>query len=415
MRIVVTGMGLVCPLGRGVGAVWKKLIAGESGIRRVRSFNDSSFNLEDFSSQVAGQIPEDVSFDSFMSEKEQRKVGRFITLSVIAADEAIAQARWFPNDPLSCERTGVLVGSGIGGLPEIEHSSIVLKTQGPRRISPFFVPSALINLSSGYLSIRYGLRGPNLAIVTACSSGAHAIGEGAKLIRGGQADIVIAGGTEAAVCPLGLAGFSAMKALSTRFNTTPEEASRPWDKDRDGFVIAEGSGVVVLESLEHALKRNASIYGELVGYGLSGDAYHIAAPREDGEGALLSMKMALKQAGLLPEEIGYINAHATSTVPGDRGELRALEQLFPPGTKVSSTKSSMGHTLGAAGSIEAILSLMALNTGFLPPTLNLFNSESTSLNLLPHTCQEDPSLTTVLSNSFGFGGTNSTLIFKKYT
>lgn len=409
MRIVVTGLGLVTPLGCGVASVWEKLIAGHSGIRHIKSFDASSYP-----SQVAGEIPEPLEFfEQWVSPKDQRKMGRFILLAIAAAEEALADAGWKPESQHDKERTGVLVGSGIGGLAEISNWSVVLHEKGPSKVSPFFVPSALINLASGHISIRHGFTGPNLSVVTACSTGAHSIGEAAKMIRAGQADVVIAGGTEAAVCPIGVAGFSAMKALSTNFNDHPEKASRPWDKQRDGFVIGEGAGVVVVESLEHALKRKAKIYAEVVGYGMSGDAYHMAAPREDGDGAFRCMKEAFKDGGIEPHQVGYINAHGTSTPPGDVAELQAIERLFPEKTVVSSTKSSIGHLLGAAGSVEAIFSILAMNTGIAPPTLNLEDPEPTKMDLVRHTARNLGQVTHVLSNSFGFGGTNASLIFGK--
>lgn len=409
MRIVVTGLGLVTPLGCGVASVWEKLIAGQSGIRRI-----SSFDVSSYPSQIAGQIPEPLEFfEQWVSKKDQRKMGRFILWTMAAAEEALADAGWKPQTEHDRERTGVLVGSGIGGLDEISHWSVVLHEKGPSRVGPFFVPSALINLASGHISIRHGFTGPNLSVVTACSTGAHAIGEAAKMIRAGQADIVVAGGGEAAVCPIGVAGFSAMKALSTNFNDHPEKASRPWDKQRDGFVIGEGAGVVVLESLEHAQKRGAKIYAELLGYGMSGDAYHMAAPREDGDGAFRCMKAALKDARLEPHQLQYINAHGTSTPTGDIAELQAIERLFPEKTVVSSTKSSIGHLLGAAGSVEAIFSMLTMNTGVVPPTLNLDDPEPTKMDLVAHTARTLNQVNYVLSNSFGFGGTNASLVFGK--
>jgi 3-oxoacyl-[acyl-carrier-protein] synthase II len=409
MRIVVTGLGLVTPLGCGVTPVWEKLIAGQSGIRRI-----SSFDVSSYPSQIAGQIPEPLEFfEQWVSKKDQRKMGRFILWAMAAAEEALADAGWKPQTEHDRERTGVLVGSGIGGLDEISHWSVVLHEKGPSRVGPFFVPSALINLASGHISIRHGFTGPNLSVVTACSTGAHAIGEAAKMIRSGQADIVVAGGGEAAVCPMGVAGFSAMKALSTNFNDHPEKASRPWDKQRDGFVIGEGAGVVVLESLDHAQKRGAKIYAELLGYGMSGDAYHMAAPRDDGDGAFRCMKAALKDARLEPHQVQYINAHGTSTPPGDIAELQAIERLFPEKTVVSSTKSSIGHLLGAAGSVEAIFSILTMNTGVVPPTLNLDDPEPTQMDLVAHTARTLNQVNYVLSNSFGFGGTNASLVFGK--
>jgi 3-oxoacyl-[acyl-carrier-protein] synthase II len=405
-------MGLITPLGCQVERVWERLIAGESGITPVERFD-----VEGFSSKVAGQVLEGPDFFSqWVSSKEQKKMDRFILLGVSAAAIALQDARW-PEDSFDAERTGVLIGSGIGGLPEIEQSSITLYTRGPGRVSPFFVPSSLINLLSGHISVRYGLTGPSLAVVSACSSGAHAIGEAAEMIRRGIVDVMVAGGAEAAICPMGLAGFSAMKALSTHFNEDPTRASRPFDRDRDGFVIGEGAGIVVLERLEHALERGAPIYGELLGYGLSSDAHHIVAPHEHGDGAYRCMKMALKNAGLTPEAIGYVNAHGTSTPAGDLAELRAIERLFSSHERkkdplrVSSTKSSMGHLLGAAGSVEAILCLLAHMHGKIPATLNLDHPEETHLDLVPYVAQDVGDLQASLSNSFGFGGTNATLIF----
>lgn len=410
MRIVVTGIGLVTPLGGNVDSTWKRLLDGESGISRINTFDASEFK-----SQIAGQVQQD---DDFFNEwvplKDRKKIGRFILLGVTAAGQALKDAQWAPSESKNPERTGVLIGSGVGGLPEIEQTSLLLNENGPSRVSPFFIPSALINLSSGYVSIRFGCKGPNVAIVTACSSGAHAIGEAAEIIRRGDADVMIAGGAEAAICPIGVAGFSAMKALSSRKNHEPTKASCPWDLSRDGFVIGEGSGIMILESLDHAKKRGAKIYAEIVGYGSSGDAYHIAAPQEEGEGAYRCMQMALKHANLKPDDIGYINAHGTSTKPGDLAELRAIERLFTTATKISSTKSSIGHLLGAAGSVEAIFSILSLNTGWLPPTLNLNDPEQTDFDLIPHVAKHVCDLQHVLSNSFGFGGTNASLIFGKY-
>lgn len=406
--VVVTGMGMVTPLGRGVDAVWQSLLAGHSGIRPITSFDVSSMP-----SRIAGQVPgTDQDFCDVVPLKEHKRMGRFILLAMVAAHEALTDAQWLPQDDHSCQRTGVLVGSGIGGLPEIEKWSLTLHNEGAHRVSPFFVPASLINLASGQVSIRYGFRGPNVSVVTACSSGAHAIGEAARLIRSGLADVVVAGGAEAAVCPIGVAGFSAMKALSTHFNNDPTCASRPWDSQRDGFVIAEGAGILVLESLAHARARQAPrIYARLCGYGASGDAYHIAAPREDGAGAERCMQAALADAGLSGEAIGYVNAHGTSTPPGDVAELRAMERLFPEGTLVSSTKSSIGHLLGAAGAVEAIFSIKSLESGHVPATLNLHDPEPTTMDLVAFTPRMHARPSYVLSNSFGFGGTNASLIF----
>lgn len=431
MRVVVTGMGLVTPLGWGVQSVWDRLISGHSGIARIRAFDP-----KDFSSQIAGEIPEGLDFGRYIPPRDQKKMGRFIWLAAVATAEALDQADWHPSaDSHASSRTGIIVGSGIGGLPEIEESARVLVTKGPRFVTPFFVPSSLINLASGYLSIVHGFSGPNISVVTACATGAHAIGAGADMIRKGAADVMVVGGTEAAICPLGVAGFASMHALSRKFNDDPQRASRPWDKARDGFVIAEGSGVLVLESYEHAVKRGATIYGEILGCGLSGDAHHITAPREDGTGAYAAMKNALTEANLSPSDIDYVNAHGTSTPAGDLAELRAMERLFcaedsdgnkasatsswsgderascGQSVKVSSTKSSVGHLLGAAGSVEAIFCLMAMNHKILPPTLNLDDPVASQLDLIPHKARPVDKVQYVLSNSFGFGGTNVSLVF----
>ena len=412
-RVVVTGMGIVCPLGRGTEFVWSRLLAGHSGIQKV-----SSCEVSDLPCRIAGVVPEglepgQLNLDALMSAKERKKSVRFILMAV-AADDALEDAGFRPESEDQKERTGVLIGSGIGGLPEIYDTSVILKDQGPRRVSPFFIPGCLINLASGQISIRHGLKGPNHAVVTACASGSHAIGDAARLIQWGDADVMVAGGAESSVCRIGLSGFSALKALSTNFNETPELASRPWDRDRDGFVMGEGAGIVVLEAYDHAVARGARIYGEIVGYGMSGDAYHVAAPAEDGNGAARSMRAALKRANLNPEQVGYVNAHGTSTPLGDAIELRAIHQVFgaaSQGLSVSSTKSAIGHLLGAAGGVEAVFSLKALETGILPPTLNLTHcSEDTDVDLIPLRAQEKK-VTYVLSNSFGFGGTNASLVF----
>jgi 3-oxoacyl-[acyl-carrier-protein] synthase II len=407
--IVVTGMGAVTPLGAGVQSTWDALLQGQSGISAL----PSDLYDERFPSRIAGQFKENHKLDALFSPKEQRRMGRFIMLGMLAAEEALRDADWFPQSQALKERTGVLVGSGIGGLPEIEQWALALAEGGPKAVSPFFVPSALINLFAGQLSIQYGFMGPNIGTVTACASGAHAIGEAAQMIIRGQADVVIAGGAEAALCPLGISGFSALKALSSKRNATPTEASRPFDRGRDGFVIAEGAGIVVLESLDHARQRGAKIYGQLVGYGASGDANHITAPKEDGAGARACIQAALDQAGISSNHVGYINAHGTSTPAGDLVELRALEQIFPAGTRVSSTKSAIGHSLGAAGAIEAIFTLQALASGSVPPTLNLEDPEETTLDLIPKVAQHGLDLRYGLSNSFGFGGTNAALLFSR--
>ncbi len=416
-RVVVTGVGLVTPLGNGVDTSWERLIGAQSGIRAI-----TSFDVSDLPSKIAGQVPiadgdnapaGSFNFDDVVSGKERRRMDNFIIFGLAAADEAVRDAGWTPDDEESLERTGVLIGSGIGGLPEIEHGAGVVANEAVRRLSPFFIPASLINLASGHVSIRFGFKGPNHAVVTACSSGAHAIGDAARMIMLDDADVMVAGGAEAAVCRLGMAGFAQARALSTGFNDTPEKASRPYDKDRDGFVIGEGAGIVVLEELEHARKRGAEIHAEVVGYGMSGDAHHITAPAEDGNGGFRSMKAALKRAGLNAEDIDYVNAHGTSTPLGDEIEVGAVKRLFGDHAyeiAMSSTKSSIGHLLGAAGSAEAVFCILAIKHGVAPPTLNLDNpSESCDINLVPHQAQERP-IKTALSNSFGFGGTNASLI-----
>jgi len=414
-RVVVTGIGLVTPLGVDAEKVWKRLLAAESGIRGIQSFD-----VSDLPSKIAGIVPRgetssgNFNPDDWVDRKDQRKMDTFILFAISAAAQAVEDSGWKPTDEEGQERTGVLIGSGIGGLPEINDGALTLQEKGPRRISPFFIPSALINLASGHVSIRYGFKGPNHAVVTACSTGAHAIGDAARMIALDDADVMVAGGTEAAVCRLGVAGFAAARALSTGFNDTPERASRPWDKDRDGFVIGEGAGIVVLEEYEHAKKRGAKIYAEVIGYGMSGDAYHITAPSEDGNGAYRAMRNALKRARLDPEDIDYINAHGTSTPLGDEIELGAVKRLFGGQAyklSMSSTKSAIGHLLGAAGSVEAIFSMLALRDQVVPPTLNLENpSDGCDIDLVAKEAKERP-VRRALSNSFGFGGTNASLIF----
>jgi 3-oxoacyl-[acyl-carrier-protein] synthase II len=416
-RVVVTGLGLVTPLGCGVEATWSRLIEGKSGARRIEEFD-----VSDLSCQIGCFVPRgslaEGKFDpnDWMEPKEQRKVDDFIIFAMGAAQQALEDAGWKADTPQKQERTGVLIGSGIGGLDGIAQTSILLKEKGPRRVSPFFIPGRLINLASGYVSIRHGLRGPNHAVVTACSTGAHAIGDASRLIALGDADVMLAGGTESPLCRLAVAGFAACRALSTGFNDAPTRASRPYDKDRDGFVMGEGAGVVVLESLEHAQARGARIYAEIVGYGLSGDAHHITAPAEDGDGAYRCMRMALARAGVDPSDIGYINAHGTSTPLGDEIELAAVERLFGNAAgkvAMSSTKSAIGHLLGAAGAVEAIFSILAMRDSIVPPTLNLDNpSVSTVVDLVPHAAKKRE-LSTVLSNSFGFGGTNASLVLTR--
>ncbi len=415
-RVVITGIGAVSPLAGDIKNTWERLIAGQSGIGLV-----DTFDVSDIPCKIGGLVPHGTGageFDDekYMSKKEQRKTDKFTLYGLGAAIQAVEDSGWMPEDEESRERTGVMIGAGIGGLPRIYDTAIALHEGGFRKVSPFFIPASLINILAGHVSIKYGFQGPNHATVTACSSGAHAIGDAARLIQWGDADVMVAGGAEAALCRLGMAGFSAMRALSSSYNDTPEKASRPWDEGRDGFVMGEGSGIVVLEELEHAKKRGAKIYGEIVGYGLSGDANHVTAPHPEGKGAARSMKMALKRAGINPEEIGYVNAHGTSTPMGDELELGAVRQVFGSDyISVSSTKSAIGHLLGAAGGIEAIFSLKALNEGILPPTLNLENpSESCrGIDLVPLVAKEKK-LQYVLSNSFGFGGTNASLILKTF-
>ena len=415
-RVVVTGLGMVSPLACGVKPTWDKLLDGESGIGRI-----TRFEVSDIACRIAGEVPEgdgehDFYADDWVEPKDQRKIDRFILYAIAAARQAVDDAGWTPADEESLERTGVMIGSGIGGLDSIAAGAILLEKRGPRRLSPFFIPSALINLASGHVSIRYGFKGPNHSVVTACSTGAHAIGDASRLIQHGDADVMVAGGAESAVCRLGIAGFAASRALSTHFNDAPERGSRPWDVDRDGFVMGEGAGVLVVEELEHARARGARIYAEVVGYGMSGDAHHITAPATDGNGGFRSMRAALRDAGLNPEDIDYINAHGTSTPLGDEIELGAVKRLFGGAVDniaMSSTKSSVGHLLGAAGSVEAIFSILAINHGVVPPTLNLDNpSPGCDINLVPHEAQER-SVRNVLSNSFGFGGTNASLVFSQ--
>ncbi|MSO77159.1 MAG: beta-ketoacyl-[acyl-carrier-protein] synthase II [Alphaproteobacteria bacterium] len=414
-RVVVTGLGLVTPLACGVEATWRRLIEGQSGIGAIQSFD-----VSDMPAKIAGQVPlgetahDRFNADDWMDSKDQRRVDPFILFGVAAATQAIRDSGWVPENEDERERTGVLSGSGIGGLNTIYDVSLTLNERGPRRISPFFIPACLINLLSGHISIKHGFKGPNHAVVTACATGAHALGDAARMIALDDADVMVAGGAEAAVCRLGLGGFAAARALSTGFNDTPEKASRPWDKDRDGFVMGEGSGMVVLEEYEHARKRGATIYAELVGYGMSGDAHHITAPAEDGSGGYRAMRAALKRAQLDPAEIDYINAHGTSTPLGDEIELGAVKRLFGAAASkisMSSTKSSVGHLLGAAGSVEAIFSILAIRDGVVPPTLNLDNpSPGCDIDLVPHEAKQRR-VRRVLSNSFGFGGTNASLIF----
>ena len=423
-RVVVTGMGIVSPLGFGLDAVWRRLVAGESGAGKIEKFDTSAMGCH-----IAAEVPKpdgygggaaagDAAFnaDDWVEPRDQRRMGDFIIYGIAAAQMAFNDSKIELKTDEERERFGVMTGSGIGGLEGIANETLVLENKGPRRVSPFFVAGNLINLVSGQVSIRLGLKGPNHAVVTACSSGAHAIGDAARLIAFDDADVMLAGGAEACVCPIGITGFNACKALTTHFNDTPEKASRPYDKDRDGFLMGEGSGFLVLEEYERAKARGAKIYAEIVGYGLSGDAYHITAPAEDGNGGYRSMQMALKRAGLEPKDVDYVNAHGTSTPRGDEIELGAVERLFgdaADGLLMSSTKSSIGHLLGAAGAVEAIFCVLAMRDGIAPPTLNLDNpSVETPINLCANGAVKKP-IDVVLSNSFGFGGTNASLVMRR--
>ncbi|MCC4116548.1 beta-ketoacyl-ACP synthase II [Aromatoleum toluclasticum] len=419
-RVVVTGWGLATPLGVGVEHTWGRLLAGESGIRAI-----DRFEVADLPSRIAGLLPAgsraEGGFDAgeWVPTKDQRKMDRFAMYALCAAEQALQDAGWHPSTRESRERTGVLIGSGIGGLPALAEGAVTLERQGARRISPFFIPSALVNLAAGQVAIRHGLQGPTHGVATACASGAHAIGDAARMVMLGDADVMVAGGTEGAVSRLGIAGFAAARALSTGFNDDPKAASRPWDAGRDGFVIGEGAGIVVLEDYEHARARGAHIHAEVLGYGLSGDGYHVAAPPEDGGGAVRAMRAALAWAGVAPEEVDYVNAHATSTPLGDLVELRALREVFGAhaeragegGLSVSSTKSAMGHLLGAAGAVEAILCMLALRDQVVPPTLNLGAPPEgfERFDLVPGSARTR-SVRVALSNSFGFGGTNAALV-----
>jgi 3-oxoacyl-[acyl-carrier-protein] synthase II len=416
-RVVVTGLGMVSPLGCGVEPTWKRILASESGARKI-----DTFDVSDLGCRIACMVPRgdgsNGSFnpDQWMEPKDQRKVDDFIIFAMSAAKQALDDANWHPVTEEDRCATGVMIGSGIGGLTGIAETSIVLKERGPRKVSPFFIPGRLINLASGYVSIEHGLKGPNHAVVTACSTGAHAIGDAARLIVLGDADVMVAGGTESPICRLAIAGFGAARALSTGFNDTPEKASRPYDKDRDGFVMAEGAGVVVLEEYEHAKKRGAKIHAEIIGYGMSGDAYHITSPAPDGDGAFRSMTAAIKRAGIAVSDLDYINAHGTSTPLGDELELGAVERLLGNAASkvsMSSTKSSTGHLLGAAGAIEAIFSILAIRDSIAPPTINLDNpSVETAIDLVPQK-PRPREIKVALSNSFGFGGTNASLVIQR--
>jgi 3-oxoacyl-[acyl-carrier-protein] synthase II len=415
-RVVVTGMGIVSPLGIGVEHVWRRLIAGQSGISAIQSFD-----VSDLPAKVAGEVPAGIRAEGgldlaeWIPVKDVKKMDRFIQLGLVAAIEAVEDSGWMPEDEDDRCATGVMIGSGIGGLQSIYDASVQVHEGKVRRLSPFFIPSALINLVSGHVSIRYGFKGPNHSAVTACATGVHAIGDAARLISLGEADVMVAGGAEAAVCALGIGGFCASRALSTAFNDEPARASRPWDRDRDGFVMGEGAGVLVLEEYEHAKKRGAKIYAEIGGYGLSGDAHHITAPAEGHDGAFRAMKAALRNGGVEPSEIQYVNAHGTSTPLGDDLELSAVERFFGDHARhvaMSSTKSATGHLLGAAGAIEAVFSILAIRDGVAPPTLNLDEpSRDSVIDRVAKVAQERP-IKVALSNSFGFGGTNASVIFR---
>ena len=417
-RVVVTGMGMLTPLGCGVETTWARLIKGESGAKKV-----DTFEVSDIAAKVACVIPRGdgtngtFNPDKWMEPKEQRKVDAFIVYAMCAARQALDDAGWHPKTKDEQTATGVLIGSGIGGIEGIAETAVILHEKGPRRVSPFFIPGRIINLASGFVSIEFGLKGPNHAVVTACSTGAHALGDAGRMIALGDADVMVAGGTESPVNRMSLAGFSALRALSTAFNDDPTRASRPYDKARDGFVMGEGAGAVVLEELEHAKARGARIYAELVGYGMSGDAYHITAPAPDGDGAYRCMSMAMKRAGVTANDIDYINAHGTSTPLGDEIELAAVQRLVGNSAarvSMSSTKSCIGHLLGAAGAVEAIFSILAIRDGIVPPTINLDNpSVETPIDLVPHQARRRE-VNIALSNSFGFGGTNASLIFRRY-
>ncbi len=420
-RVVVTGLGMISPFGYGVNENWSRIIRGESGIRPI-----TAFDVSDIAAKIGGMVPlassaEDARdgrfwLDGVIAPKDQRKMDRFIMFAIAAAKEAVEDSGWMPTNSEDCERTGVIIGSGIGGLPQISETTLTLQEKGPRRVSPYFIPASLINLAAGHVSIIHGFKGPNHAPVTACASGAHAIGDAARMIMFGDAEVMIAGGTEAALCRVGMSGFASARALSTAYNDTPELASRPWDEGRDGFVMGEGSGILVLEEYEHAKKRGAKIYAEVIGYGMSGDAHHVTSPAEDGDGAFRAMRAALKNSGVSAESIGYINAHGTSTPLGDAIEVKAVKRLYGDHAyklAMSSTKSAIGHLLGAAGSVEAIFSILAMRDSILPPTLNLENpSVGCDLNFVAKVAQEKK-IDTIMTNSFGFGGTNASLIIRK--
>jgi len=415
-RVVVTGLGMLTPLGNGVDVNWKRLISGQSGIRKI---ND--FDVSDISCKIAGQIPQKIDdpeagldIDQWIEPRDQKRIDRFIAYGIISAMQAVEDSGWKPKNDEEKHRTGVILGSGIGGLETIAKTTELMISKGPRKVSPFFIPSALINLLSGQVSIKYGFKGPNHSVVTACSTGAHAIGDASRIIRYGDADVMVAGGAEAACCRIGMAGFAAARALSTSFNDNPSVSSRPWDQARDGFVMGEGSGVLVLEERQHAIARGANIYAEIKGYGMSGDAYHITAPAETGDGGFRAMQAAVRDANLSSSDLDYINAHGTSTPLGDMIELRAIGKLLQhniDNTSISSTKSATGHLLGAAGAIEAIYSILSIVNQIVPPTNNLLNpdNETSGFDLVPIHAKKR-SVKNVLSNSFGFGGTNASLL-----
>lgn len=415
-RVVVTGIGAVTPLACGIKKTWTRLINGESGLGNITLFDPS-----EVACRIAGQVKEGTGEDEFdinkyVDVKEQRKMDRFIQFAIAASEEAIKDSGWVANSEEEKFRTGVMIGSGIGGLPSIERTTLLMKEKGVKKISPFFIPASLINLASGQVSIKHGFMGPNHAVVTACATGSHAIGDSARMIEYGDVDVMVCGGAEATICEVGIGGFAALRALSTNFNDNPTAGSRPWDENRDGFVMGEGAGIVVLEEYEHAKKRGATIYGEVIGYGMSGDAYHITAPESSARGAIRAMTMALKHSNINVEDVDYINAHGTSTPMGDEIEIHGIKQLFGDHAyklSVSSTKSSIGHLLGAAGAVEAIFSLLAIRDGVVPPTLNLDNpSPSCDIDLTPKVAK-NKNIDIALSNSFGFGGTNACLVFRK--
>ena len=415
-RVVVTGLGMLTPLGNGVDINWKRLISGQGGIRKI-----SDFDVSDISCKIAGQIPQKIEdpeagldIDQWIEPRDQKRIDRFIAYGIISAMQAVEDSGWKPKNDEEKHRTGVILGSGIGGLETIAKTTELMISKGPRKVSPFFIPSALINLLSGQVSIKYGFKGPNHSVVTACSTGAHAIGDASRIIRYGDADVMVAGGAEAACCRIGMAGFAAARALSTSFNDNPSVSSRPWDQARDGFVMGEGSGVLVLEERQHAIARGANIYAEIKGYGMSGDAYHITAPAETGDGGFRAMQAAVRDANLSSSDLDYINAHGTSTPLGDMIELRAIGKLLQhniDNTSISSTKSATGHLLGAAGAIEAIYSILSIVNQIVPPTNNLLNpdNETSGFDLVPIHAKKR-SVKNVLSNSFGFGGTNASLL-----